>query len=124
LALATYGVLGVFGHSLHGLMPCSDAACGWSHAASSDHCCCCEHDDPLIAIASGPAIEGAELRSSGHDAGDCPLCTLLAKIKVGRLALFTADLSVGHCHHEVIAPSEVLAADLILSAVPRGPPAC
>jgi hypothetical protein len=124
LALAAYGIFGVFGHSLHGLLPCSDAACGSSQTAASEHCCCCDHDEPLITVTSGPATGGAEYRSAGHDADDCSLCTLLAKIKVGRLALFVVDFSIGHSHHESIAPSGLLPADLVLCAAPRGPPAC
>jgi hypothetical protein len=120
LAIVAYVVVGVFGHSLHGLLPCSDAACGTAPAAEQ-HCCCCHHESALRTVAT-PALEGAEFRSAGHDASKCSLCTLLAKIKVGRLAFYHADFSVEHSHHELVVADELLAADLILSGAPRGPP--
>jgi hypothetical protein len=123
LSLAAYGVVGVFGHSLHGLLPCSDESCGSGMVAAVEGLCsCCHHDHATAATASGPATDGVEFRAAGHDADDCSLCTLLAKIKVGQLALFDAEVGVEHSFQELVAASTLLPADLILSGSPRGPP--
>jgi hypothetical protein len=122
LALAAYGVLGVFGHSLHGLLPCGDAACSIAEATAD--CGCCDHRQPEAPRVLGPARNGAEFRTAGHDASSCSLCTLLAKVKVGRLAVYLADACVRQVYE---APDEVAAEpalELILTGVPRGPPAC
>jgi hypothetical protein len=123
LSLAAYGVVGVFGHSLHGLLPCADESCGSGIVAAVEGLCsCCHHDHAPAATASGPATDGAEFRAAGHDADDCSLCTLLAKIKVGQLALFDAEIRVESSNHESIFVGTLLPADLILSGSPRGPP--
>jgi len=125
LSLAAYGVVGVFGHSLHGILPCADESCGSGIVAAVEGLCsCCCHDHEPAPVASGPAIDGAEFRAAAHDADDCSLCTLLAKIKVGQLALFDAEIRVEPSYHESVAASALLPADLILSGSPRGPPAC
>ena len=121
LSLAAYGTLGVFGHSLHGLLPCGDESCGVAHSAVENHCCC-GHEHAAAKSTLSPATDGTEFRGAGHDADDCSLCILLAKIKVGRLALLQADVQVGSAYHEQVAVSELLPADLILSGAPRGPP--
>ena len=122
LALAAYGVLGVFGHSLHGLLPCGDAACSVEEVAAD--CSCCDDRDAAAPQVLGPANNGPEVRTAGHDASSCSLCTLLAKVKVGRLTLYLADARVRQIYE---APAEVAAAPelkLVLTRVPRGPPAC
>jgi hypothetical protein len=122
LSLTAYGVFGVFGHSLHGLLPCDDGSCGSSDVA--EHHCCCGHHEAAPQVVATPALDGAAFRSAGHDADDCSLCTLLAKIKVGQAAMFHADFCVEYSHHEQIAVSQRLPADLNLSGTPRAPPAC
>ena len=125
LSLAAYGVVGVFGHSLHGLLPCADESCGGGIVAAVEGLCsCCHHDQAPTPAASGPATDGAEFRAAGHDADDCSLCTLLAKMKVGQLALFDAEIRVGPSYHEMVAVVMLMPADLVLSGSPRGPPAC
>jgi hypothetical protein len=57
-----------------------------------------------------------------HDPAACSLCTLLAKIKVGRLALYCADLTTAHSSRELFACSAMLPTTLDLTAAPRGPP--
>lgn len=123
LSLAAYGVFGVFGHSLHGLMPCEDDSCG-SHAGAEHHCCCGQHEAAAPQAVATPALDGAEFRAAGHDSDNCSLCTLLAKIKVGQSALFHAEFSVECSHHEQSAVSQRLPADLSLSGSPRAPPTC
>jgi len=122
LSLAVYGTIGVFGHSLHELMPCSNGSCGeW--LAAQEHCCCCDHAAPVAPVsAETDAADGPQLSGAGHDADQCSLCVLLAKIKVGRLALFSADVRVEQSYHESATTSGLLPADLILSGAPRGPP--
>jgi len=121
LSLAAYGAFGVFGHSLHELMPCSDGSCSdWF--AAEEHCCC-DHAAPVACVsAETDAADGPQLSGAGHDADQCSLCVLLAKIKVGRLALFTADVRVEQSYRESATGNRLLPADLILSASPRGPP--
>ena len=122
LALAAYGVVGVFGHALHGLLPCADGDCGEALAvadASEHHECCCHyHAAPQAASEN----DGPQVRSAGHDADNCSLCLLLAKIKVSRQVVYLADFSVASSYHEPIAVSELLAAEFDLSRGPRGPP--
>ena len=121
LALAVYGVLGVFGHALHGLLPCADEACA-ANVAASDHCGCGGHSSGAAVQTS--ATGDPELRGDGHDADSCSLCAVLAQIKVSRVTLFTADLTVARSFQES-APQETLhAADLLLTRAARGPPAC
>jgi hypothetical protein len=122
LALAAYGVLGVFGHSLHGLLPCGDAACSIDEVVAQRSCC--DGHDGAAPQVLGPANSGPEVRTAGHDASSCSLCTLLAKVKVGRLTLYLADSCVPQVYE---TPAEVSAApelELVLTGVPRGPPAC
>src|SRR5690606_29771958 len=98
-----------------------DAACG-SHAAAADSCCCGHHHGDSARTEASPAESGPRLVAAGHDAENCPLCTLLAKIKVGRPALFHAQVEVAH-HTPVVALGEsLLPQDLALSGAPRGPP--
>jgi hypothetical protein len=65
---------------------------------------------------------GPQISAAGHDAANCPLCTLLAKIKVGRPALFHAHVEVAHHGHIVTLGESLLPQDLALSGAPRGPP--
>jgi hypothetical protein len=125
LSLAVYASVGVFGHALHGLLPCADGSCSdRQFAAAEDHCCCCHHDAPASPAAanSGSDEDGLRLTRSGHDPDDCSLCTLLAKIKVGRLALYRAELVLAHSYHELPASGVTLPAGLDLAGAPRGPP--
>jgi hypothetical protein len=121
MALAAYGVLGVFGHSLHGLLPCDDATCRPAEAAAS--CTYC-HDEPTAPRVLGPAKHGAEFRSHDHDASHCSLCTLLAKVKVGRLSFYLADVSVRQIFEAPCDASAAPSLELVLTGAPRGPPAC
>jgi hypothetical protein len=58
----------------------------------------------------------------GHDSATCSLCTLLAKIKVGRLALYRADLTIAHSYHELSDCGAMLPVGLDVTGAPRGPP--
>ena len=122
LALAAYGVLGVFGHSLHGLLPCGDAACSIAEVATDG--CCCGHHDPAAPRVLGPARSGPEFRTDGHDATSCSLCTLLAKVKVGRLTLYLAEVSVRQVFEAPRSTKVAPSVELVLAGAPRGPPAC
>ena len=62
------------------------------------------------------------MTNPGHESSACSLCTLLAKIKVGRLALYRADLTTAHAYHELGASGEMRPAPLDLTGAPRGPP--
>jgi hypothetical protein len=48
-----------------------------------------------LASASSATDDGPRCRDAGHDASTCSLCAVLAKIKVGRAALYCTDLIVG-----------------------------
>jgi len=119
LSLAAYGSVGVFGHALHDLMPCSDSSC--VALAAEEKCCCCDHE-PAVTLADDVDADGPQFSGAGHDPDDCSLCVLLAKIKVGRHAPFSADVFVEHSYHAQAASDSLLPADLILSGAPRGPP--
>jgi hypothetical protein len=121
MALAVYGVLGVFGHSLHGLLPCADGACGTGFAASDDCGCGCHS---LAQAGQVPTPDEPGLRRDGHDAESCSLCAVLAQIKVGRVVLFTAELTVAQSFQESALPEAFSAADLLLTRAARGPPVC
>jgi hypothetical protein len=121
LALAVYGVLGVFGHALHGLLPCADEACGTS-IVSSDHCGCGCHALEQTAQVTGS--EGPEVRGDAHDSDTCSLCAVLAQIKVSRAAIFTADLTVAQSFQDAARFASLHAAELLLTRDARGPPAC
>ena len=118
LALAVYGALGVFGHALHGVLPCSDGACGANVVAAKDHHgCCCHSTAPR-----GSAADGPEVGADGHDAASCSLCTVLAQIKTGRVAIFTAELTVARSFDAPAAREALQPVDLVLLYAARGPP--
>lgn len=122
LALAAYGVVGVFGHALHGLLPCGDGDCGSAFAiadAGDEHQCCCHHQAARNAVTES---DGPQYRAAGHDASDCSLCLLLAKIKVSKQVVYLADFSVATSYHEPLAASALVPAGFDLSGAPRGPP--
>ncbi|MBA3481870.1 MAG: hypothetical protein H0T51_08655 [Pirellulales bacterium] len=125
LSLAAYGVVGVFGNSLHGILPCSDESCGSGIATAVEGLCsCCHHDQAPTPAASGPATNGAEFRAAGHDADDCSLCTLLAKIKVGHAALDMSAAWTDDSREHVMCDELRAPADVLLAFAARGPPAC
>jgi hypothetical protein len=124
LALAAYGVVGVFGHSLHGLLPCADGDCGAAIAiadAGEHHACCCHHH---AAPQAASESDEPQYRSAGHDADNCSLCLLLVQIKSGHSALFAADVSVAHSIPLPTAHERCNAADTLFAQTARGPPAC
>jgi hypothetical protein len=124
LSLAAYATLGVFGHSLHGLLPCADELCQRVVALAEGDCCsgCC-HAASVAAdrsrFSDGPAI--AEARR-GHDVHECSLCTLLAKIKVGQATVFRAEARVTRAFAAAFQAPALDVAELNLSGAPRGPP--
>lgn len=130
LSLVAYGTFGVFGHSLHGLLPCAHEACqGIAAALADDGCCdhCCRQGHEAAALEATHLHTdelGVSDRSAGHDPRDCALCTLLAKIKVGQAPTFVAELRIERIYSPHLAFSSLYAAELSLSRAPRGPPAC
>jgi hypothetical protein len=122
LALAAYGVVGVFGHALHGLLPCADGNCGSAVADAAEHheCCCPHHVAPQAASES----DGPQVRNAGHDADDCSLCLLLVQIKSGHSALFAAEVSVARSTPLSTPHEPCYAADRLFARAARGPPAC
>ncbi|MBA4105708.1 MAG: hypothetical protein C0485_08110 [Pirellula sp.] len=124
-ALLAFTTLGLFGQSLHSLLPCSDAACGVHANAAEESACSCGHSHAAVVknAASAEGDEtGAQVSAAGHDAENCTLCTLLAKIKVDRPALFQAQTDVAQCQQFVTLGESLLPQDLALSGAPRGPP--
>jgi hypothetical protein len=123
-ALLAFTTLGLFGQSLHSLLPCTDGACGVHASAAEESACSCGHSHPAVAKQAAAAGEetGAQVSAAGHDAANCALCTLLAKIKVDRPALFHAPVDVAHCQQFVTLGESLLPQDLALSGAPRGPP--
>lgn len=123
-ALVAFSALGLFGHSLHGLLPCSNGSCGTSVAESSDCCCCGHHHGPAAeeTAASDAKESGPSVNNAGHDAANCSLCTLLAKIKVGKAAFYHAELAVPHEYRETALSDLLMSQDLLLTGAPRGPP--
>jgi hypothetical protein len=124
-ALVAFSALGLFGHSLHGLLPCSDGSCGVSIAESSDGCCCGHHHGPAAeeTVAGAANESGSSVKSAGHDEANCSLCTLLAKIKVSHATFYHAELDVPHEYREPALSDLLISQDLLLSGAPRGPPA-
>lgn len=125
VALVAFSALGLFGQSLHGLLPCSDGSCGTPVAESSDGCCCGHHHGPAAedTVANAANESGPSAKSAGHDEANCSLCTLLAKIKVSRAAFYHAELDVPHEYREPALSDLLISRDLLLSGAPRGPPA-
>jgi hypothetical protein len=124
-ALVAFSALGLFGQSLHALLPCSDGACGVHANAPEESACSCGHSHAAAAESTAAADgneTGARFGAAGHDAENCPLCTLLAKIKVDRPAHFHAQADVAHCQQFVTLGESLLPQDLALSGAPRGPP--
>jgi hypothetical protein len=123
-ALAAFSALGLFGHSLHALLPCSDGSCG-VHADAAKATCGCGHSHAVAAerVAAADSDEtGARVSSAGHDAENCPLCTLLAKIKVDRPDYFHSQMDAAHCQRSIELGESLFQQDLALSGAPRGPP--
>lgn len=124
-ALLAFTTLGLFGQSLHSLLPCSDGACGVHANAAEESACSCGHSHAAVVknVAAAEGDEtGAQVSAAGHDAENCTLCTLLAKIKVDRPALFQAQTDVAQCQQFVTLGESLLPQDLALSGAPRGPP--
>ncbi len=123
-ALLAFTTLGLFGQSLHSLLPCSDGTCGVHANAAEESACSCGHSHHAVtkkAAAEGEEA-GAQMSAAGHDAANCALCTLLAKIKVDRPALFHAQVDVAYCQQFVMLGESLLPQDLALAGAPRGPP--
>ena len=129
-ALLAFTTLGLFGQSLHSLLPCSDGACsdgacGVHAKAADESACSCGHSHAGVttkAVAADGGETPVQFSAAEHDAANCPLCTLLAKIKVDRPALFRAHVEVAR-HVSVSTLCELLLPqDLALSGAPRGPP--
>lgn len=117
VALVAFSALGTFGHSLHALLPCGDAACGVQAAAATETCGCC-----YCHAAEEVAADGPRLTKPGHDAENCPLCTLLAQIKVDRPSLFTATIETVAVERPITFVESLQVQQFDLSAAPRGPP--
>ncbi len=125
-SLAAYAVVGIFGHGLHSYLPCQDETCGERVEMAEDHGCCCHHrhQNSEVPATSASNAEGVSSHAGkrGHDPNTCSLCTLLAKIKVGRAVFFFADICVEFSYYESAPSSTNLAAELSLAGAPRGPP--
>lgn len=117
LALASVSALGMFGHSLHSLLPCGDGACGIQAAAAVETCCCCHHCAAEEAAADGPRVT-----KPGHDAENCPLCTLLAQMKVSRPSQMIATIETVAVVQPITLVETLQVQQFDLSAAPRGPP--
>jgi hypothetical protein len=117
-ALAAYGALGVFGHGLHALVPCADGCGASSLAASHDHCSC-HHVAQAAdeAVADGPTFAAAE-----HDAAHCPLCVLLAKIKVSPPTFDAGEQCIEPVLHTHAPDAQRTADGHRLAWTARGPP--
>jgi hypothetical protein len=117
-----YAAAGLFGHALHGVLPCADEVCA-QHAQAAGHQCCCHRDHELEShAASQDDSHGPAATRPGHDSQHCSLCTLLAKIATGRVVLFTAELNLAPVDRQ--SPIDCLSThrDFDLARAPRGPP--
>ena len=124
-ALLAFTTLGLFGQSLHSLLPCSDGACGVHAKAADESACSCGHSHAGVttkAVAADGGETPVQFSAAEHDAANCPLCTLLAKIKVDRPALFRAHVEVARLVSVSTLCELLLPQDLALSGAPRGPP--
>jgi hypothetical protein len=122
LSLAMYTAAGTFGHALHGILPCGDEACACLGHSGGHDGCCHHHDEPAASVASGHSEPGPAATRPGHDPQRCALCTLLAKISVARLELFTVELTFALVGHDPPASAIVLPGERLLAGAPRGPP--
>ncbi|QDT72896.1 hypothetical protein I41_20810 [Lacipirellula limnantheis] len=124
-ALLAFTTLGLFGHSLHALLPCGDESCGVDASAAERASCSCGHSHAVTAhrrIDSAEQESAPQVSAAEHDSANCPLCTLLAKIKVDRPAIFHARYDAAHCEQLASLGESLLPQDLALSGAPRGPP--
>jgi hypothetical protein len=121
LALAAYAIFGIFGHGLHAILPCGDGCCEEPLAVHSSCSCGCDH-----AAAAEDDLDARETayRDAGcrHDAANCSLCVLLAKINVGYTTLESADDIVAVVCGTAAPEAFSLPADLVMLASARGPP--
>ena len=117
LALVAFSALGTFGHSLHALLPCGDAACGVQATAAVESCGCghCHAAEEV-------AADGPRVTKPGHDAENCPLCTLLAQMKVSRPSQTTATMETVAVERPVAHVESLQVQQFDLSVAPRGPP--
>ena len=120
-SLAIYGGIAALGHGLHGILPCSDEACGTQHS-QPEQGCCCHHHACDVGQPSEQADSGLAFRPAGHDPEHCSICALLAKIKVGKAASLDLAIRFENTRYEQPLAAGLLAADLILSKTSRGPP--
>lgn len=121
LALS-HALVGVAGYALHELAPCHDERC----VAAAEAVCSCGHVHGAVPqppkgshLPPGPALANAD----GHDAGQCALCALLAKFKVGHAPYLAPQLVQPHIVHLAIPPESAPSVDKLPSPQPRGPPA-
>ena len=121
-AVAAYCGIAIAGHGLHGLMPCSHGSCATYRAAAGDCCSCCAHSPSASPLAADVPADAPQLSEEGHDPRDCPICLALAKIKVGRLALFDFGICASSSCYEAAISRALPSAERLLSEFPRGPP--
>ena len=115
----SYATFGVLGQGLHSVLPGGDACC----ETPTHDCCDCGHVHPHSA-SHRPVESCTEWRAARprHDAANCSICALLAKINVGYA---TADSTEIFLESIRVPSAEValrLPSDLVLHASARGPP--
>ena len=74
---------------------CAKVAVAAVVAESAESACCCGHSHAVAesrVAAAGGEETGAQVSKAGHDAENCPLCTLLAKIKEDPALLQKSDV--------------------------------
>jgi hypothetical protein len=120
LSLAMYAGAGLFGHALHELLPCTDEACVRIESGDG-HCCHHDHAEQALA-ASHEDGQGSKASRPGHDPDRCSLCALLAKIAVGRVQIFTVELSFRPIARETLQSKVSITHGFDLTRAPRGPP--
>jgi hypothetical protein len=122
LSLAMYAAAGTFGHALHSILPCGDESCACLEHSGGHDGCCHHHDEPSASVASTHSEPGPAAARPGHDPQRCALCTLLAKISVGRLERCTVELALALVERNSPASAIVRPAERLLAGAPRGPP--
>jgi hypothetical protein len=125
-SFAAYAVVGIFGHGLHAYLPCQDERCGERVATAEGPGCCCHHghqdsESPKTSTSDTEYV-ASHAGKQGHDPNTCSLCTLLAKMKVGRAVFFFAGICVELSYYESTPSSTNVTAELALTGAPRGPP--
>ncbi len=119
LLAALYGTVGVFGYSLHALVPCGDALCGVDD--DSHGCDCAFHAQSASTNSDEPTLADSRYV---HNSADCVVCSLLAQLKAGHVDLPPPMFGVQTTGELTLTAHLDVLHTFFLATLSRGPPVC